>query len=292
MASFLAHVLNVVFKSMSTEEDVLKEREKNASRRPPRAPKGVVVGGTEYGGILCETIEKKENSKTLMYIHGGGFTTGSARERRAITYYFCDKLGYNVIACDYRLAPENKLPAAFEDCFEAYKAIANGSDKFVVAGESAGATIAIAIVQRAVREGLPLPAAVAAYSPLAAIGADFPSHVNNVKTDYMLKRDPSGKALLARICPEGADREFLENELISPYYGNFDGFPPLYLSASDSEVLFDDAKALYKKAKGSGVDCKLEIRKGLVHAWPIITQLKEAKITLKETKKFFGRAGL
>lgn len=292
MASFLAHVINAVFKSMRTEEDVLKEREKNASRKPPRAPEGVIIEKTEYGGIPCECVVKKENSKTLMYIHGGGFTTGSARERRAITYYFCDKLGYNVIACDYRLAPENRLPAAFEDSFAVYKEIAGRFEKFAVAGESAGATIAIAVVMRAVMENLPLPAAVAAYSPLAAIGMDLPSHVNNVKTDYMLKRDPSGKELLARICPERAGEEFFKDELISPYYGSFRGFPPLYLSASDTEVLFDDAKALHKKASNDGVDCKLEIRKGLIHAWPIITQLKEAKITLEETKKFFERAGL
>lgn len=292
MASILAHVLNVVFRSMHTDGDVLGEREKNASRRPPRVPKGVIVGGTEYGGTLCESVEKQGNTATLLYIHGGGFTTGSARERRAITYYFCDKLGFNVIACDYRLAPENRLPAAYEDCFAAYREMIKRFPRLFVAGESAGATIAIAVVRRAVREKLPLPAAVAAYSPLAAIGMELPSHKNNVKTDYMLKRDPSGKELISAICPEGAGEEFFKDETISPYYGSFEGFPPLYLSASDSEVLFDDAKALYEKAKGSGVKCELEIRSGLIHAWPIITQLKEARETLAGTKEFFEREGL
>lgn len=292
MKSLLAYILDAVFRLMPIQSDIFTERAKNASRRPPAIPKGVIVGGTEYGGVLCETVEKKGNSNTLLYIHGGGFTTGSARERRAVTYYLCDKLGYNVIACDYRLAPENRLPSAYDDCFAVYKELSIGLPRLYVAGESAGATIAIAVVQRAIRENLPLPTAVAAYSPIAAIGKDFPSHRSNLKTDYMLKRDPTCKELLNMICPEGAGKEFYENREISPYYGSFEGFPPLYLSVSDSEILFDDAKALYEKATNSGADCKFEIRKGLIHAWPVITQLKEARRTLADTKKFFERAGL
>lgn len=292
MASLLAHILNIVFRLMPTESDTATERAKNASRRTPRIPDGVTVGGTEYGGVFCESVEKRGNAKKLLYIHGGGFTTGSARERRAITFYLCDKLGYDVIACDYRLAPENRLPAAYEDCFSVYSELVSIYPRLAVAGESAGATLAIATVQRAVREKLPLPAAVAAFSPLAGIGADLPSHKTNVKTDYMLKTDPSDARFLSKICPEGAGREFFEDPLVSPIRGGFEGFPPLYISASDSEVLYDDARALYEKAKKSDVVCRLEVRKGLIHAWPMITQLKEARKTLHDVKDFFARAGI
>ena len=74
---------------------------------------------------------------------------------------------------------------------------------------------------------------------------------------------------------------------ISPIYGEFRGFPPLFLSVSDSEVLFDDSKLLYEKAKTAGVECKLEIGHKQLHAWASIPQIPEAHKTLQNMKAFF-----
>lgn len=293
MASALAHLLNFIFRRMPVIEDTAKERAQNASRRPPRPPKGVTVGSEAYGGIPCETVRKAGNGDTkVMYIHGGGFTTGSARERRAVTFYLCDKLGYDCIACDYRLAPEHKLPAAQEDCFAAYRAVVARFPRLIVMGESAGGTLALTAVQRALREGLPAPPAVAAFSPAAGIGLRFPSHSRNVHTDYMLKRDPSSPELLAKMCPDGCGEAFYKDPSVSPYYGSFAGFPPLFLAASDIETLYDDAAALQKKAAEAGVRCTLTVKRGVVHAYPVITQLRETRETFAEMQHFFRREGV
>ena len=293
MASALAHLLNFIFRRMPVIEDTAKERAQNASRRPPRPPKGVTVGSEAYGGIPCETVRKAGNGDTMvLYIHGGGFTTGSARERRAITFYLCDRFGFDCIACDYRLAPEHKLPAAHEDCYAAYGAVVQRYPQVVLMGESAGGTLAVSVAMRALKEGIARPAAVAAFSPLAALNTDLPSHKTNVKTDYMLKRDPSSGELLKLICPENAGAEFFKDPIISPVYGTFNNFPPLFLSASDSEILYDDAVMLYQKAVNDGVKAHIEVMNGLLHAWPIITQLPEARKTLKKLDVFLKNAGI
>ena len=293
MASALAHLLNFIFRRMPVIEDTAKERAQNASRRPPRPPKGVTVGSEAYGGIPCETVRKAGNGDTMvLYIHGGGFTTGSARERRAVTFYLCDKLGYDCIACDYRLAPEHKLPAAHEDCYAAYGAVVQRYPQVVLMGESAGGTLAVSVAMRALKEGIARPAAVAAFSPLAALNTNLPSHKTNVKTDYMLKRDPASGELLKLICPENAGVEFFKDPIISPVYGTFNNFPPLFLSASDSEILYDDAVMLYQKAVNDGVKAHIEVMNGLLHAWPIITQLPEARKTLKKLDVFLKNAGI
>lgn len=201
----------------------------NAARRPPRPPRGVTVERTEFGGIPCEVVKKAGNTRIpVFYIHGGGFTTGSARERRAITFYLCDRFGFDCIACDYRLAPEHKLPAAHEDCYAAYGAVVQRYPQVVLMGESAGGTLAVSVAMRALKEGIARPAAVAAFSPLAALNTDLPSHKTNVKTDYMLKRDPSSGELLKLICHENAGVEFFKDPIISPVYGTFNNFPPFF----------------------------------------------------------------
>lgn len=101
MASVLLHILNEIFKHMPVIEDTAVEREKNASRRQPCPPKGVTLR-ENYRGLPCEFAEKTGNGDiVVLNIHGGGFTTGSARESRSLTFYICDKLGYNCVACDW-----------------------------------------------------------------------------------------------------------------------------------------------------------------------------------------------
>ena len=285
MASLLAHLMNAVFRLMPITDDTQKERAQNASRRPPRAPKSISVEQETLGGVPCEIVKKVGNKGVVFYIHGGGFTTGSARERRALTFYLCDKTGYDVIACDYRLAPEYKLPAAFEDCFAAYAAASAKYGALVIAGESAGGISAVMTAQRAIVQGIYVPA-VLAFSPAAGIGMQLPSHKNNVKTDYMIKRDPSSKQLLDKICPSGYTDEFLVSPQISPIYGSFEGFPPLFLACSDTEVFYDDAKLLYEKARAAGVKCMLRIEKGVPHAFVVMPWLKEAKRTFAVAQKF------
>ena len=80
MASLLLHILDAIFKRMPANGDIYAERKNNAARRPPRPPRGVTVERTEFGGIPCEVGTKAGNTRIhVFYIHGGGFTTGSAR---------------------------------------------------------------------------------------------------------------------------------------------------------------------------------------------------------------------
>ncbi len=289
MASLLTHILNVMFRHMPVIEDTAAEREKNAARRQPKPPKGVTLK-ENYLGLPCEIAEKEGNGDiVVLNIHGGGFTTGSAKEIRSLTFYICNRLGYNCIACDYRLAPEHKLPAAFDDCFSVYKELIKAHPRLIVVGGSAGGTLALATAQRAMRENVPAPLIVAAFSPLAGIGLELPSHSKNLKTDYMLKRDPSGGTLLTKLIPAGADKNFFQNPLISPVFGDFNGFPPLFISASDTEILYDDACVLYEKAKQAGVDCIFERGRSMLHAWAGIPQLPEARKTLANLKAFILR---
>ena len=87
MPSLYARMMNLVFRCMPQDKpgqphDYAAERKRN-DRKPPRPPKGVTVRLGELDGLSAEFIQKPGNQKgTIFYIHGSGFTVGSARERR------------------------------------------------------------------------------------------------------------------------------------------------------------------------------------------------------------------
>lgn len=128
MPSLYARMMNLVFRCMPQDKpgqphDYAAERKRN-DRKPPRPPKGVTIRLGELDGLSAEFIQKTGNQKgTIFYIHGGGFTVGSARERRAVCQYITANYGYNCVSFNYRLAPENLWPAPLEDCLTAYTAL-------------------------------------------------------------------------------------------------------------------------------------------------------------------------
>ena len=76
------------------------------------------------------------------------------------------------------------------------------------------------------------------------------------------------------------DLAYLRQPTISPLYGDFAGLPPVFFSASDTEVLLDDSKALYEKLKNRGHQTALDIRHGVCHAFQVFTAMPEAKQAL------------
>ena len=114
----------------------------------------------------------------IYYIHGGGFTLGSSGTALPLLLELSHRLGVTCFSLDYRLAPEHPFPAAPEDALAGYRALLElGYDprRIAVCGESAGATLALVLLQQARQAGLSLPAAAVAISPVTdAAPEQFP----------------------------------------------------------------------------------------------------------------------
>ncbi len=297
MISIAAYVTNWILRLMSHDEegevhDYLAERERNGDMKLPRLPKGVKMEEFDLNGMRAEKITKPGNDKGLIfYIHGGGFTTGDSRERRMFTYYVVNHLGYDCISINYRLAPENKWPAQIEDCCTAYEnvlKIGYRPENIVFCGESAGGTLVLSLALLCKKRGFPQPKAILAFSPATDNCKDLPSHRNNIKTDYML-RDMVAKGITGVLYDHQATEEELMDPLISPYYGDYEGLPPIHISASDSETLYDDTMILYEKLKKEGQRIELDVQHGVCHAYQIMPYMPEAKKTLKKAFDFLEK---
>lgn len=281
-----------VLYSAEHKSDYKEERKKErllAERVP--LPRNVKIKEDKLGNILVEYVTKKENpeDRILFYIHGGGFVLGEPKTRRAFTIYLADKMGYNVVAVNYRLAPEAPFPAGSSDCLQAYEEILKQYDaeKILFVGESAGGNLVLSTLLQAKEKNLPLPAAVFAIAPTLQYDQEFPSYTENLNTDCMVGY------LSEEVCDEylqSREEEVLHNPIAAPYYGDYAGCPPIYLWVSSSEVLRDDSIFLYEKLKKEKQPCNLYIRKNMLHTYITIPIIPEAKKDLKIMKQLVDDA--
>ena len=294
MPSAVAKMMNEVLKSAPKQDpdmprDYVAEREKNNRAPLPRCPKNVKITELVLNGVHGEKLEKSGNGRgAVLYIHGGGFTGGSARNRRGITQYIADTFGYNVYACDYRLAPENIWPAQPEDCLAFYLGMLDAGTKpedIILMGESAGGTLVLSLPVILKERGLPMPKASAALSPCTTQAENLPSHSSNISTDYML-----GDSVYRMECRVVFGPDYTEEQLrepsASPLYADFAGLPPVFLSASDSEALLDDSRYLYEKLIKAGHRTQLDIQSGVCHAFHMFPVMPEAKESLRMAFEF------
>lgn len=265
--------------------DKKRQEERMQTKRIP-LPKNVAIKERCIKGIPVEFVMAKGNpgNQIIYYIHGGGFVLGEPATRRFFTAYLAGKLHYNVVAVNYRLAPEFPYPAGAEDCIAVYEALLKRYDskRIMFVGESAGGNLVLSTLLRVKEKHLPLPAAVFALSPTVQYDKVFPSYTENLNTDCMvgyLSEEVRDLYLQSR------DETLLKDPLVAPYYGDYSGCPPIFLWASKSEVLRDDSIYLYKKMKKAGWDCELYLRANMMHQYVTTPSFSEAKKDLKIMKR-------
>jgi epsilon-lactone hydrolase len=219
----------------------------------------------------------------LLYFHGGGYVSCSAKGHRPITSTLARLIGCRVFSSDYRLAPEYPCPAAADDALKNYHCLLENGIKpqnIALAGDSAGGGLVVTTLVRLRDQGAPLPACAAVISPWVDLSGDFPS--TNLKSCAMFFRE-DGLAF-AKVYLNGASGR---SSVASPLLAGLHGLPPLLIQAANSELLYDDAVRLHEKAKASGVDSTLHIYQGLPHVWQMFAgAVPEADQALKEIAEF------
>ncbi len=254
----------------------------------------------DAGGVPAEWViaPGADNSRRVLYIHGGGFIMGSPKSHRTMTSKFSEISGCAVLAIDYRLLPEHKLMDCVADCRISYQwLLENGPDgpgaprQLFFAGDSAGGNLALSLVAWVRDKGLRAPDAVVALSPLTDSTFSGNSIRNNEATDFML-------APLMRVLnrlPQFAKswsvlwtyRVRPANPILSPLFGDLSGLPPILVQASEAEMLLDDARRYAYKASASGSPVKLQTWTDMVHIWQIFEpELPQATEAWTEIGRF------
>lgn len=257
---------------------------------PKRIPKWISIEPVDEDGVKGEwhRSANAEPGRTILYLHGGGYVFGSAKSHRNLTFALARASAANVFSLDYRLAPEHPFPAAVEDAFAVWRRlISEGRDRArtIVAGDSAGGGLALALMIACKDEGLALPAGAVLYSPLTDLAVTGASIEKNAKSEAMFM--PGCIAGGVHRYLAGADPR---TPLASPLHADLVGLPPVLIFASADEALLDDSTRLHEKLLQAGGASTLVVEKGLMHIWPIYAgRIPEAMRTIRRSAAFIAQ---
>lgn len=243
--------------------------------------KKIKLGDTK---AIVSEYGQTDNRNIVMYIHGGGFVSGSASSSKGYSSMLAKYSGCKVIAVNYSLAPEHPFPKGFDDCYKAFCKITElyPEARITLVGESAGANLCLALALKVKEMGK--VSCVLVHSPIVDFTGSL-SRTEHAVDDFTVKEGCLKPLNQIYVADNEAD-----NPYISPIFGDFDQFPPTFITCDYNETLFADAKALYEKCKQFGVDVELIEVKGTFHAFATIgTGTPETKQILEENMAFMNK---
>jgi len=237
-----------------------------------RRLKQAKITALDINGLYAEWIDTEDTmeSKVILYIHGGGFISGSCHTHRGHVLKFVKRSGVKALLFDYRLAPEHPFPAALDDCVIAYRWLLDQGVQpgdIIVAGESAGGTLTLSTLQKIKSLGLPQPAGAVSISPVTDLRCLADSFERNAKKDiapYNSWMVWTG-LYIANTAPTNPD--------LSPQFGDVHGLAPLYLCVGTHEIHHDDTVAFHEKIQKYDGSSELHVYKNMVHAFPILAPM-------------------
>lgn len=244
----------------------------------------------EMGAFQMELLGSRENpnrDKIILQLHGGGYVGGMRNAYRMFAGLYNEvSRGMSVLTVDYRVAPENPYPAALEDAFAAYcYLIEDGwfAEQIILAGDSAGGGLAMALCHYLKDKGMQLPCGIIAMSPWTDLTASGESYDTNYEKDPLF-----GKTRDSLIYNKDyiGDNDPL-NAYISPLFGDFRQFPPMLIQVGSYEMLLSDSVSVAAKAREQGGKVRLSIYEGMFHIFQMAAKmLPESKRAWVEIGKF------
>jgi acetyl esterase len=212
----------------------------------------------------------------LVYYHGGGWVIGDLETHDGPCRFLATHSGAQVLAIDYRLAPEHPFPAAVEDAFAAYEWASGNADRFgteatriAVGGDSAGANLAAVVCLLARETEMPSPAMQLLIYPVTEASREMPSRRTFREGFLLTKRD----------------MDFFENAYLSPGVDRSDprvsvlraddlsNLPPAYVSTAGFDPLRDEGEVYALRMREAGARVALRRHPGLIHTFANLTAI-------------------
>lgn len=222
------------------------------------------IDGVRAHIVTPETLAPENANRLLVHVHGGCyvFLPGEAGTVEAMLMASFGR--FMVIAVDYRMPPEAYYPAALDDAMTVWKAAIKMAkpQNMGIFGTSAGGALTLAMVLRAKRDGLPLPAAIAPGTPMSDVTKVGDSFQTNALVDNVLVSVDGVCDAAAAFYANGHD---MKDPFLSPVYGDLSGFPPTILTTGTRDLLLSNTVRVHRKLRQAGVEAVLQVYEGQSH---------------------------
>jgi epsilon-lactone hydrolase len=249
-------------------------------------PTGCFHEPQTLAAVKCERVvpQGAVAGRTILYLHGGAYTAGSPRSHRPMVARIAEAAKAVAVSADYRLGPEHRFPAAVDDATAIYRALLESGTEpgqLIVAGDSAGGGLTMALALALKLAGLPQPAGYFVISPWVDLSQSGASYRTKAETDPMISKASLDHNALAYLGGLEAN-----DPLASPVLGDFEGVAPVLIQTGSEETLLSDSLTLADVLAHARVEVRLEVWPEMIHvfhAWGAALQAARRAIAVAGT---------
>ena len=229
------------------------------------------------------TPKEEDCGEVILQLHGGGYIAKIRNAYRDFAVRYSRIKGYRVLSVDYRVAPEHPYPAATEDAMKAWNylmLLGYGARDVIITGDSAGGNLALSLVLKLKEQERLLPRGIVLMSPWTDLTSEGKTFQTKAELDPVLDKE-----YIDRMTKAYAPAMDLTDPYISPLYGDFHGFPPVYIQVGENEILLDDSLRLYKNLIKAGVSAHIDRFPGMWHVFQM-SPFKKANEAMDKNAEF------
>lgn len=234
------------------------------------------------------------NRRVVLYLHGGAFLSGGANSHGPLVTALSKYSDSPVLVVDYRMIPRHSVGMAIEDCYDAYRWLRTRGyepDQIVLAGDSAGGYLALALAEQVRLDGEE-PAALVAMSPLFEIDNTARADHPNARVDAMFP--PHAFTALVQLVAKAAEHHLVDGraeDVYEPLDHVAPGLPRTLIHVSGSEVLLSDARKAARKLAAVGVAVEVRVWPGQMHVFQLAAPVvPEADRSLRQIGEYIREA--
>lgn len=267
------------------------ELRKRLVEPPWKVPECFNFTHIDMDNFTMKFLSSKENpryDRVILQLHGGGYM-GAIRNAYYVFAGLYNEVshGCSVLTPDYRVAPEHPYPAALEDAVASYQWLLErgwSGEQIVIAGDSAGGGLAMALTMYIRDHDMPLPGGIVAMSPWTDLTASGESYKTNYENDPLFGKTKDSLIYVNDYAGEHDPMDYY----ISPLFGDFRYFPPMLIQVGSIEMLLSDSVDAAAKARHQGVKVRLSVYEGMFHVFQMgYLNIPESKKAWYEVGKFF-----
>lgn len=230
--------------------------------------------------------------EVVLQLHGGGYIGKIRNIYRDFAVLYSQMEGFRkVLSIDYRVAPRHPYPAALEDALSAYQWLLDvgyEGNQIILAGDSAGGGLALALSMYLRDHKLPLPKCMILMSPWTDLTASGESYTENYEKDPLFGNTRESMIYNGEYVADHDPRD----PYISPLFGDYTGLPPMLFQVGSIEMLLSDTLSSVQKAREAGCDVKQTVYEGMFHVFQMgLLRMLESEEAWKEVESFIRNTG-
>lgn len=252
-------------------------------------------------GYLCMPIQMhhfemelltppwEDCGEVVLQLHGGGYIGKMRNVYRDFAVLYSQMKGYRkVLSVDYRVAPGNPYPAALVDALAAYQWLLDvgyRGNQIILAGDSAGGGLALALGLYLRDNRLPLPKCLVMMSPWTDLTASGDSYTENYEKDPLFGNTRESMIYNGEYVADHDPKD----PYMSPLFGDYTGLPPMLFQVGSIEMLLSDTLSAAEKARKAGCEVRQTVYEGMFHVFQMgLMRMPESEEAWKEVEEFIS----